>query len=186
MKRSNSDLILPRIGILILFFQALELWPYSYECGILLLPSETLKFSGLIFKSIGILILSSQTLEFWPYFCKHWNFDLNLPNIGILIFSLPCPCCLRHGPRVSAADDHLSFRGYYGAYRPLGFLGFCPKSVIAVLAAISPSSVVSLTSLSVFVTVMFLWGMVVSPMPSPQTGTRGPSWSGLYPSHSSL
>ena len=107
-------------------------------------------------------------------------------NIGILIVSFPCPCCLRRGPRVSAADDHLSFGGYYGAYRPLGFRGFCPKSVIAVLAAISPSSVVSLTSLSVFVTIMFLWAMVVSPMPNPQTGTRGPSWSGLYPSHSSI
>ena len=185
-KHWNSDLIFSNVGILILFFQALELWPYSYECGILLLPSETLEFSGLIFKSIGIRILSSQTLEFWPCFCKHWNFDLNLSNIGILALSLPCPCCLRRGPRVSAADDRLSFGGYYGAYRPLGFRGFCPKSVIAVLAAISPSSVVSLTSLSVFVTVMFLWGMVASPMPNPQTGTRGPSWSGLYPSHSSI
>ena len=181
--------------MLISLFQTLEFWSFLPNVGILVLSFETLEFlscssklwnSGPVVIEIGIVILSSQTLEFWPYFCKHWNFDLNLPNTGILIFSFPCPCCHRCGPRVSAADDHLSVGGYYGAYRPLGFLGFCPKSVIAVLAAISPSSVVSLTSLSVFVTIMFLWGMVVSPMPNPQTGTSGPSWSGLYPSHSSI
>ena len=149
-------------------------------------PQKHWNFLASFLKNIGILILSSQTLEFWPYFYKHWNFDLNLPDIGILIFSFPCPCCLRRGPRVSAADDHLSFGGFYGAYRPLGFRGFCPMSVIAALATISPSSVVSLTSLSVFVTIMFFWEMVVSPMLNPQTGTGGPSWSGLYPSHSSI
>ena len=94
------------MGILILFFQWLEFWPYSPKqwnsdsilpiIGILTLSFQTLEFSTYPFKhwkcdlnltNIGILSLLFQTLESWLYRSKHWNSDLILPNTGILTLS---------------------------------------------------------------------------------------------------
>ena len=102
----------PNIGIMALFVQTLDFWPYYYTHWNLipsfetLIPSfETLKYwnsgpifktlqfsfysskhwnSGPIFVHIGFLILFFKTLGFWSYFQKKLNSDLILPNIGSL------------------------------------------------------------------------------------------------------
>ena len=83
--RWNFSPILTHIRILILSFETLDFWPYFCTHWHCFWPHPS-KYcnSGLIFIPIEIVILSFGTLEIWPYFVTHWNFDLIVPNIGIL------------------------------------------------------------------------------------------------------
>ena len=76
-KHCNSDLILLKGGILGLFFYTLAFWSYPSKHGI----------CGQIIK-IGIRILFFQLFEFRCCFYKHWNSDLILQNIWILVLFL--------------------------------------------------------------------------------------------------
>ena len=72
-------LILPKIGILIFFFQALEFWSF------LLKTLEFLCYSSTAY--IAILIFSQNTLILALYY-KHWNSYLIFPHVGILVLLL--------------------------------------------------------------------------------------------------
>ena len=88
-------------------FKTLGFWPYFYKRWNydLMIPKNGIL--ALFFINTGILAISFQTLEFWPFFYKHWNsylihsqigisdptfytllFDLILRNIGILALFL--------------------------------------------------------------------------------------------------
>ena len=91
----NSDLMLPNIRIVTLFFQTLEFWSYLPNIGILassfLTIIRMLIFTwtnfGIVTLSFQlipinlIMTLSLQTLELWPYLFKYWNSDLFLPKL---------------------------------------------------------------------------------------------------------
>ena len=111
-KHWNAVVIVPIIGILILYFQTLEFCCYPSKLWNSR-PINKLWDSHLILSNIGILSFSFQTLEFWACFythrfsypilsnsgilalfllalellsypCKHCNADVILPNTGIL------------------------------------------------------------------------------------------------------
>lgn len=102
----NRGSIVINIVLLTLSFLALEFWPFLYKhCkAFLIVPNIGILNhfyehcnSHLSLSPFGILALLLWTLTFWfyPYrhwnsglFDRHWNSDLIIPNIGILILSV--------------------------------------------------------------------------------------------------
>ena len=77
-------------GFLISSFRTLGFWPYFYKRWIydLMIPKNGIL--TLFFINIGILTLSFQTLEFLYFRSKHWNSGPIFINIGIFILSFHC------------------------------------------------------------------------------------------------
>ena len=86
-KHCNAAVILPIIGILILYFQTLEFCYYPSKPWNSR-PINKLWDSHLVLSNIGILSLSFQTLQCWAYFYTHRFSYLILSNSGTLALFL--------------------------------------------------------------------------------------------------